>query len=130
MRPRLCRAYLRLGYALPMISRPPRKRAQLRRTYLREWREYRQLTQEMASERLEITQGQLSRIERGQVPYSQGLLEAAADAYRCEPWDLLNVNPLVEGDVIDAESKFRQAGPDQKRQIAEFIEFITRQSGS
>src|SRR5690606_28130092 len=101
-----------------------------RRTFLREWREFRDLTQEQAAERIDITQGQLSRIERGQAPYSQGLLEAAAEAYQCEPWDLLNVNPLVEGDVIDAAYKFQAADDATKRQIAEFIEFITRKSGS
>ena len=128
MHGRLCHSRGAPEYLGGMNARPPRR--SYRRTYLREWREYRQLTQEQASERLEITQGQLSRIERGQVPYSQGLLEAAADAYSCEPWDLLNVNPMIDSDVIDAEGKFRMADPDKKRQIAEFIEFITRTGGN
>ena len=36
----------------------------------------------------------LSRIERGERPYGQDFLEAAADALMCEPADLLIRNPL------------------------------------
>lgn len=107
---------------------PVRRRQQLRRTFLKEWREYRGLTQEQAADRLDMDRSNLSRVERGQIPYSQGLLEAAAEAYMCEPWDILNVNPTVEGAVIDASHKFRVADPDTQRQIAEFIEFVTRKS--
>lgn len=62
-------------------------------TFLRHWRVYRKLTQETACERLDIDRSTLSKIERGLVPYSQGLLERAADAYNCEPADLLMRDP-------------------------------------
>jgi transcriptional regulator with XRE-family HTH domain len=35
----------------------------------------------------------LSKIERGKVPYDQALLEAAAEAYQCEPADLIMRDP-------------------------------------
>lgn len=35
----------------------------------------------------------LSKIERGIVPYDQALLEAAAEAYSCEPADLIMRDP-------------------------------------
>lgn len=70
-----------------------------RPTFIKAWRKARGLTLERLSEQLllerevEITDGQLSRIERGESPYSQDLLEAIAEVLRCEPAHLLNVNP-------------------------------------
>ncbi len=68
------------------------KRA-LKRTFLKEWREYRQLTQEQAAERLNISRALLSKIENAKSPYSQGFLEAAAEAYVCEVADLIMRDP-------------------------------------
>lgn len=97
---------------------PIRKpKPKLRRTFLKEWREHRHLTQEQAAERLNMDRSNLSRVERGEVPYSQALLEAAADAYNCEPWDLLNVNPLKEGAVVDLMAVMKQATPEQRAEI-------------
>lgn len=55
----------------------------------------------------------LSKIERGLVPYDQALLERAADAYSCQPADLLMRDPKspiwtlldVVRDLTDAEQK-------------------------
>jgi transcriptional regulator with XRE-family HTH domain len=92
-------------------------RTKLRRTFLKEWREHRHLTQEQAAERLDMDRSNLSRVERGEIPYSQALLEAAAVAYDCEPWDLLNVNPLKEGEVVDLTRLMKQATPEQRAEI-------------
>ncbi len=97
-----------------------KKRPKLRRTFLKEWREKLHLTQEQAAERLDMDRSNLSRVERGEIPYSQPLLEAAAEAYNCEPWDILNVNPLMEGEVIDMTSILKQATPEQKAEIIGF----------
>lgn len=98
-----------------MKARP--KPRQLRRTYLREWRKYRHLTQEQAAERIGIDYSTLGRIERGLVPYSQGLLEAAALAYNCEPWDLLNADPFKEGRVIDLAQMLKGADPETVAEV-------------
>lgn len=92
-------------------------RPRLRRTFLREWREHRGLTQEQAGERLNMDRSNLSRLERGEIPYSQGVLEAASVAYDCDPWDLLNVNPLMDGEVIDFTRIIRNATPEQRAEI-------------
>lgn len=89
----------------------------MRRTFLKEWREKRRLTQEQAAERLNIDRSNLSRVERGEIPYSQPLLEAAAYAYDCEPWDILNVNPLKEGEVVDITAIMKRASPEQRAEI-------------
>ena len=100
---------------------PPRARpkTQRRRTFLREWREYRKLTQEQAAERIGVEQPTLSRIERGVSPYSQDFLEKAAYAYMCEPADLLMRNPLDDDAVWSITDNLRQASPaDQERAAA------------
>ena len=83
---------LRYPATVSTVSNEPR-----RRTFIKEWREYRELTQGQAVQKLEprysLTQGSLSRIERGLSPYSQDFLEAAASVYCCDPADLLVRKP-------------------------------------
>lgn len=67
--------------------------AQPRKIYIREWRKYRGLTLVRLAERVGMSQPSLSRIERGDQPYSQPVLEALADALSCEPADLIGRLP-------------------------------------
>lgn len=69
------------------------KPRQRRRTFIREWREYRGLTQEQLGERLETSGGSVSRIESGQQPYTQDTLEAIAEALQTDAASLLMRNP-------------------------------------
>ena len=103
-----------------MRKRAPKK-PELRRTYLREWREFRNLTQEQAAERLGIDRSHLSKVERRQVPYSQGLIEAAAEAYSCEPKDILGVNPHVAGEVIDLTELLRDVDPVIRAEVLGYV---------
>ncbi len=64
-----------------------------RKTYLREWREFRGITLESASAQMGLHHGQLSKIERGLHPYNQHVLETAALEYRCSIADLLTRKP-------------------------------------
>lgn len=66
---------------------------------------------------MDYDRGNLSKLERGQLPYNQELLEAAAFAYDCEPWDILHVNPLKEGDVIDFTRILKDASPEERAEI-------------
>ena len=83
---------------MPRTTRPSRKEHR-RPTFIRAWRKHEGLTLEKLSERLlvvfqlEVSDGQLSRIERGDQPYTQDLLEAIAAVLRCEPADLLRRGP-------------------------------------
>lgn len=109
------------------MPRPlPQKKRELRRTFLREWRQYRNLTQEQAAERIGIDHSTLGRIERRLVPYSQGMLEAASEAYNCEPWDLLNVDPFKAGDVVDLTRILKDRDPTV---IAEIIGYAKGRIG-
>lgn len=102
---------------MPPVKKPARK---LHRHFLREWREFRNLTQEQAAERIGWDRTSLSRVEKGQVPYSQGLLEAAAEAYNADVVQLLNVDPSKEGDVIDLTALLLRARPEERAEIIGF----------
>lgn len=69
------------------------KKKKRRQTYLKEWRKFRGLTQSQLAERLGLTQATIARIERGDIAYTQPVLEAMADALRCEPADLIMRDP-------------------------------------
>lgn len=71
-----------------MLGKPRRK------TYLREWRRSKPgRTLEQVAAALHMSQPQLGRIERGDSPYNQDLLEALAELYGCTVADLLMRDP-------------------------------------
>lgn len=77
-----------------------------RRTFLREWREWRDLTQDEVLRRLdflgvEMSKPSISRPENGHQPYSEPILCALADVYQCEPTDLIG-RPPDSPESIDA----------------------------
>jgi transcriptional regulator with XRE-family HTH domain len=76
---------------MPPVAKPKRQR---RPTYLRSWRKFRGYSLETAAEQIEMSRENLGRIERGEVPYSQDVLEQLAEAYNCEVADLLIRDPL------------------------------------
>jgi len=61
--------------------------------FIRSWRKYRNLTLDQLAERLDVTAGTLSQLERGNTQYTQPMLEALADALNCEPSDLITRDP-------------------------------------
>lgn len=77
--------------------------------YFREWRTYKSLSLAKAVARMEHEPGgeplisamSLSRIERGDQPYSEEVVNALAEVYECEPYMLFTVNPLKDGKVVD-----------------------------
>lgn len=111
---RLLRQPLENAGIMPPVAKQKRE---LRKTFLREWRKFRKMSQEKAAEQLNVERSHLSRIERRLVPYSQGLLEAAAEAYGCEPWDLLTVNPGKARDAVDLFDVIRDASPTLRAEI-------------
>lgn len=69
-----------------------------------QWREKKNWTQGYLVERLadigvDVSVGQLSRYETGEVSYTQDILHALAHIYGCEPEDLLTINPLIPKDM-------------------------------
>jgi transcriptional regulator with XRE-family HTH domain len=69
------------------------KKREFRRTFIREWRQHRNLTLEQLAGRLEMTASLLSMLERGQRGYRQETLEAIADALQTDTGSLIMRNP-------------------------------------
>lgn len=84
-----------------MKTRRSNPKRGLRRIYLKEWREYRDLSQETLAERVDSTGATISRLENAKQPYTQALLEALADALTCEPADII-MRPPGSGDELAA----------------------------
>lgn len=100
-----------------------RKRV-LRRTFIREWREYMGLTQVQLANRLEgvIGQSNLSRLERGEYAYTQGTLEAIAEALGCEPADLIGRLP---GAPHELTLLVNRLSPEAKAKAIEIIKVLS-----
>lgn len=105
---------------MPPVKKPQRQRL---RHFIKEWRDYRGLTQEQVADRIGVSPTTFGRIEGNKIPYNQDFLELAADALRCEPWDLLHRDPGKVGDVVDLMRHLDEA----KRQEAEaYIRYLAQ----
>lgn len=69
----------------------------------------------------------ISQLEQGRQGYSQEGLEAFADALRCDPGQILNVDP-TRGDGI--WSIWEGAAPVEREKIVEIAKTITRKTGT
>jgi len=96
--------------------------------YIRQWREKRGKTQEQLAEYIGISAGHLSRIERGQQEYMQGLLEAAADYLETDPASLLMRDPSMAENIW---SLWDRASNGEKQDILRLAEVvITKKAAS
>lgn len=102
-----------------------KKRKAYRRTFIRQWREYRNLSQERLAERVGKSVGLISLVERGKSPYTQGLLESLAMALGCEPVDLLIRNPIDPDGIWTIWDTLE---PPEKRQAVEVLKAIRKAS--
>jgi len=69
------------------------KLKKFRPTCIRQWRHYRGLTLETVAERIDMTPGLVSLVERGLRGYTQDTVEALASAMRTDPAGLLTRDP-------------------------------------
>lgn len=97
-----------------------------RRLYLKEWREYRGLTQEQLAERVGMSVSNVSQLERGLQGYSQDGLEKLAEALQCEPGHLHMVDPSRDDAIW---SIWEQAQEGQRREILGFAKGVVKKSG-
>ena len=74
--------------------------------YLREWRKAKGLTLIELGRLAGIDHGNLSRLERGIFPYSQGVLEKLAEALDTSPAIILTFTP---GEVAEIEAEIAGA---------------------
>ena len=98
----------------------------LTRTFLKEWRESRQLTQEQAAERLNISRTLLSKIENAKSPYTQGFMQAAAEAYRCDVADLIMRDP--SSPLWSIYDTLRALPTEQQAQVEQIVKTFRKAS--
>lgn len=99
---------------MPKRIAKPASPKQRRRHFIKEWREYRGLTQDQLAERLVMSKASLSRIENYLQPYTQDFLEACAAALLTEPASLIMRNPADQDSMW---SIWEQAKPGERRAI-------------
>lgn len=84
---------------------PALKRTKYQPTYLKAWREYRNLSQQKLADRVGTTAASISRLENGHQPYFQPLMEALADALLCTVPDLISRDPNSPADALMEQVK-------------------------
>jgi transcriptional regulator with XRE-family HTH domain len=93
------------GMAKEPIHRP---------TFIRQWRQHRSLSLDQLAERVPMDKSNLSKVERGILPYNQEMLERLADALMTDPASLLMRDP-TRADAI--WSIWDSASPGERTQI-------------
>lgn len=98
-----------------------KKKGPRARTFIRLWREYRELSQDQLAEAMSelsktgITGASVSRTENGFSPYSQDFLEVAAAVLGCSTTDLISRDPREEpGTPIEQAIKLLQGARYQR----------------
>lgn len=99
------------------------------KTYILEWRKKRGLSLRALANRLEVEPGgdalishaSIGRIEKGEQPYSQPVIEALAQALDVTVSDLIEVNPEKDGDVIDL---LRHLPAEKREQAVSYLRFL------
>ena len=92
------------------------KLKKFRPTCIRQWRHYRGMTLETVAERINMTPGLVSLVERGLRGYTQDTVEALASALRTDPAGLLTRDPT---DPKAIWGIWEKAKPTQRKQITE-----------
>jgi len=95
-----------------------------RKTFIREWRKYRNLTLEQVAEVMRVTPGALSQLENHTGAYTQPMLEGLAQIFQCEPSDLITRPPSDDETITSIWS----AVPieDRKRALKVLQAFSTK----
>lgn len=101
------------------------------RTFIREWRENRGLSQDRLVERVReyaesFSKSTLSRLENGKQPYTQPILEALAWALDCSPADLIMRDP--GSSIWSIMDELQSMPADQQSQIVQIIQTFKRAS--
>ena len=110
---------------MPPVKKPVRHRHV---TYIKAWREFRNLSQERVAERIGISRENYGRIEAGKIPYNQDFLEVCADALNCSVSDLLEKHPGVETAIDQVKALLQAQSPGRQNQILEMAKTLIRTS--
>lgn len=88
-------------------------------TFIREWRLHRKLTQTQLAKQIDTTAATISRIETGELPYTQDTLEQIADVLQTSPAALIASRP--DDQYVRLCALVDRAKPAQRQQIARVV---------
>ncbi|MBN9431445.1 MAG: helix-turn-helix transcriptional regulator [Bosea sp.] len=102
------------------------------RTNIRDWRLRRglslrklaALTAVTATAPPLISHASLGRIERGEQPYSQPILEAISRALDVSVVLLLDSSPQQDPEILELVEDFKRLDDDQRKQVISFTKFL------
>ncbi len=97
------------------------QKAKHRLTFLRQWRQHRGYSLDQLAERVPMDKSNLSKVERGILPYNQDLLERLADALMTDPASILMRDPASAAAIW---SIWDQASPGERAQIESVAEAL------
>jgi transcriptional regulator with XRE-family HTH domain len=97
------------------MAKPTRS---LRVTAMRAWRVAKGFTLEAAGAVVDLSHSQLGRVERGEQPYNQELLEGLAALYGCSPSDLIDRDPNANA----ADARWNRLSPSQRERAMRLLE--------
>ena len=110
---------------------PPRiaykRPKQRRRTFFKQWREKRGLSQQRLAERLDTSVASVSRVESGKQPYTQDYLEALAVALDTDPASLIMRDPM---DPEAIWSIWDNAKQGERKMILDIARTIVKKTGT
>jgi transcriptional regulator with XRE-family HTH domain len=98
-----------------------------RRTFIRQWREFRGLSQEALGARLDTSGTSISRIENGEQPYTQDTLEAIADALQTDVASLLMRDPSDPNAIWSIWDSAKQG---ERRMIVDIAKTVVGKTGT
>ena len=108
---------------MPRIKQPKRARS---RHFLKEWREFRKLTQDEMAVRVKKNRTTYGRIEAGRVPYNQDFMEMAATALQCDVTDLLSHGPNDESALWSLIQRLKKTDPGTRERIIAVAEALAK----
>lgn len=71
--------------------------------FIAEWLEHRGMTQEHLAAEAGYSVSSINQLVNAKQGYSQVTLEAVAQALKCQPWELIAVNPASPAGAVDAQ---------------------------
>lgn len=91
--------------------------------YIREWRNFRGMTQDEIAEKLQINKGLISKIERGVRRYNQDFLEQVAAVLKCRAFELIAGPPDEDRDILQ---HYLALGKDKRRDAVRLLSALSR----
>ena len=98
-------------------------------TFIKAWREFRDLTQERVSERIGISRENYGRIESGKVPYNQDFLELCAVALNCSTSDLLSRDPNTDSLIDQLHTLLSKSSANEQKRVLAVAKTLIENKG-